>query len=99
MPSEDPSFVSLGMVVIDELHFPSREPLIDIPGGSGAYGQRVFPPSPIEPLHTISLTDCSQPHSVPAWFHRDHGQMLSAALSWPDMTFRRRCCPSCRTGP
>jgi hypothetical protein len=30
--------VSLGMVVIDEMHLPSRPPLVDVAGGSGAYG-------------------------------------------------------------
>lgn len=30
--------VSLGMVVIDEIHLPKRSPLIDVAGGSGAYG-------------------------------------------------------------
>jgi hypothetical protein len=34
----DVVFVSLGMVVLDELRFPGREPLYDIIGGSGAYG-------------------------------------------------------------
>jgi len=32
------STVSLGMVVIDEIHLPKRSPLIDVAGGSGAYG-------------------------------------------------------------
>jgi hypothetical protein len=31
-------FVSLGLVVLDELHFPDRETLYDVPGGSGAFG-------------------------------------------------------------
>jgi len=37
---DDPtiSTVSLGMVVIDEIHLPKRSPLIDVAGGSGAYG-------------------------------------------------------------
>ncbi|KAF4967562.1 hypothetical protein FSARC_4947 [Fusarium sarcochroum] len=35
--SNDPVFVSLGMVVLDERRYPSREPLYDIPGGSGLY--------------------------------------------------------------
>ena len=30
-------FVTLGMVVLDELHFPNQEPIKDIIGGSGAY--------------------------------------------------------------
>ncbi len=30
-------FTSLGMVVLDEICFPSEGPLIDIIGGSGAY--------------------------------------------------------------
>ncbi|KAI4638540.1 hypothetical protein J4E93_010095 [Alternaria ventricosa] len=37
--------VSLGMVVIDEIHLPKRSPLIDVAGGSGAYatlGSRLF---------------------------------------------------------
>jgi len=33
--------VSLGMVVIDEIHQPSRAPIIDIAGGSGTYGTRI----------------------------------------------------------
>ncbi|RSM04336.1 hypothetical protein CEP52_006868 [Fusarium oligoseptatum] len=32
-----PTFVSLGMVVLDEIRFPSRETLYDVPGGSGLY--------------------------------------------------------------
>lgn len=32
-------FVSLGMVVLDELRFPTRETLHDVVGGSGAYGK------------------------------------------------------------
>lgn len=32
-------FVSLGMVVLDEIRFPHRSSLHDIPGGSGAYGE------------------------------------------------------------
>ena len=38
-PEEDPWFLSLGIVVLDELHFPSRETMYDVPGGSGAYSQ------------------------------------------------------------
>ncbi|KAJ3464741.1 hypothetical protein MRS44_009527 [Fusarium solani] len=32
-----PTFVSLGMVVLDEIRFPSRETLYNVPGGSGLY--------------------------------------------------------------
>lgn len=32
------SFVSLGLVVLDEIRFPDQEPLINVVGGSGAYG-------------------------------------------------------------
>lgn len=32
-------FLSLGMVVLDQLRFPDRETLYDIPGGSGTYGE------------------------------------------------------------
>ena len=39
-PSEILSFVSLGMVVLDELHFPDQQPLYDVVGGSGAYGTK-----------------------------------------------------------
>lgn len=38
--SASPIFVSLGMVVLDELRFPSRETLFDVPGGSGLYGSQ-----------------------------------------------------------
>lgn len=31
--------VSLGMIVLDELRFPGREPLYDVPGGSGLYSK------------------------------------------------------------
>lgn len=34
----DPIFVSLGLFVLDELRFPSRATLFDVPGGSGIYG-------------------------------------------------------------
>lgn len=33
-----PDFVSLGMVVLDELQFPNRSWLTNVPGGSGLYG-------------------------------------------------------------
>lgn len=32
-----PKFVSLGMVVLDELHFPSSATMYDVLGGSGAF--------------------------------------------------------------
>jgi len=32
--------VSLGMIVLDELRFPGREPLYDVPGGSGLYSKQ-----------------------------------------------------------
>lgn len=31
-------FGSLGMVVLDELRFPRKGPLLDVMGGSGSYG-------------------------------------------------------------
>jgi len=34
----DVMFVSLGMVILDELRFPGKAPLLDVMGGSGAYG-------------------------------------------------------------
>ena len=34
-----PDVVSLGMVVLDELRFPDRDTLHDVPGGSGTYGE------------------------------------------------------------
>ena len=41
-PEEEPrqivSFVSLGMVILDELRFHGQRPLTDVVGGSGAYG-------------------------------------------------------------
>ncbi|KAL4923964.1 pfkB family carbohydrate kinase superfamily [Aspergillus undulatus] len=46
------SFTSLGLVVLDEIRFPSREPLTDVLGGSGAYatfGARLFLPAPSNP--------------------------------------------------
>ncbi|KAI0842961.1 Ribokinase-like protein [Hypoxylon sp. FL0890] len=42
---EDPAFVSLGMIVLDELRFPLSHTLYDVPGGSGMYatlGSRLF---------------------------------------------------------
>lgn len=42
--SERTQFVSLGMVVLDDLYFPARESLHDIVGGSGAYGKDSRPP-------------------------------------------------------
>ncbi|KXH62940.1 PfkB family carbohydrate kinase [Colletotrichum nymphaeae SA-01] len=38
MRSPAPAFISLGMVVIDELRFPDGRVLRDVPGGSGFYG-------------------------------------------------------------
>ncbi|OTA69256.1 hypothetical protein K449DRAFT_460802, partial [Hypoxylon sp. EC38] len=43
----DPAFVSFGMIVLDELRFPSNYTLYDVPGGSGMYatlGSRLFKP-------------------------------------------------------
>ncbi|KAI0100959.1 Ribokinase-like protein [Nemania sp. FL0031] len=47
--SNRPVFVSLGMVILDEIRFPNRDPVIDKLGGSGLYatlGARLFKPSP-----------------------------------------------------
>ncbi|KAF5859116.1 hypothetical protein ETB97_003304 [Aspergillus alliaceus] len=47
---QDILFVSLGLVVLDEIRFPNREPLTDVLGGSGAYatlGARLFLPHPL----------------------------------------------------
>lgn len=42
-PQSEPVLsVSLGMVVIDEIHQPSRPPILDIAGGSGTYGTRII---------------------------------------------------------
>ncbi|KAL4971293.1 Ribokinase-like protein [Aspergillus desertorum] len=44
------SFTSLGLLVLDEIHFPDRQPLTDVLGGSGAYaslGARLFLPPPM----------------------------------------------------
>ena len=30
-------FVTLGMLVLDEIHFPTQDPIKDVIGGSGAY--------------------------------------------------------------
>jgi hypothetical protein len=32
-------FMTLGMVVLDELHFPAQDPIMNVIGGSGAYGK------------------------------------------------------------
>ncbi|KAI0156506.1 Ribokinase-like protein [Xylariaceae sp. FL1272] len=47
-PDSSPIFVSLGMVVLDELRFTHRDPLFDVLGGSGLYatlGARIFKPA------------------------------------------------------
>jgi hypothetical protein len=38
MDSNDISFASFGLVVLDEIRFPNRKPLANVLGGSGAYG-------------------------------------------------------------
>ena len=38
------SFMSLGLLVLDEIRFPNRKPLTDVLGGSGAYGLIPYPP-------------------------------------------------------
>lgn len=38
MDAQEISFVSLGMVVLDEIRLSGQDPLTDIVGGSGAYG-------------------------------------------------------------
>ncbi|CAI7652638.1 unnamed protein product [Penicillium viridicatum] len=53
------SFASFGLVVLDEIRFPNRNPLTNVLGGSGAYatlGARLFLPSPLSrslawPIH------------------------------------------------
>lgn len=48
-PNKHPLFVSLGMLVLDELRFPHLDTVADVPGGSGFYatlGARLFKPSP-----------------------------------------------------
>ncbi|KAI1172876.1 putative PfkB family kinase [Nemania sp. FL0916] len=47
--SGPPVFVSLGMLVLDELRFPHLKTVADVPGGSGLYatlGARLFKPGP-----------------------------------------------------
>jgi hypothetical protein len=39
---DSPVFVSLGMVVLDELRFPHQHPVFGVPGGSGLYGTSDF---------------------------------------------------------
>ncbi|KAI2732466.1 hypothetical protein CBS147332_1605 [Penicillium roqueforti] len=59
MDTKDISFVSFGLVVLDEIRFANRKPLINVLGGSGAYatlGARLFLPSPLSrslawPIH------------------------------------------------
>ncbi|KAE8336707.1 hypothetical protein BDV24DRAFT_168009 [Aspergillus arachidicola] len=49
MNKHDISFTSLGLVVLDEIRLPHKNPLTDILGGSGAYatlGARLFLPHP-----------------------------------------------------
>ncbi len=38
MPAQGISLTSLGLVVLDEIRFPNRDPLTNVLGGSGAYG-------------------------------------------------------------
>lgn len=38
-PAPDNIFVSLGMVVLDEMHLPDGTVLHDVPGGSGLFSQ------------------------------------------------------------
>ncbi|KAJ8132128.1 hypothetical protein O1611_g1495 [Lasiodiplodia mahajangana] len=63
-----PVFVSLGMVILDELRFPRREPVIDVPGGSGLYatlGARLFKPSPkAADVGCIVTAGCDLPEST-----------------------------------
>jgi hypothetical protein len=39
MQASNISFTSLGLVVLDEIRCPDREPLTDILGGAGTYGE------------------------------------------------------------
>ncbi|BAE58987.1 unnamed protein product [Aspergillus oryzae RIB40] len=52
MNIHDISFTSLGLVVLDEIRLPHKNPLTDILGGSGAYGWMIHVgndfPKPIE---------------------------------------------------
>ncbi|KAL2849989.1 Ribokinase-like protein [Aspergillus pseudodeflectus] len=48
-PNNQTCFLSLGLVVLDEIRLPGQEPLINVLGGSGAYatlGARLFLPAP-----------------------------------------------------
>ena len=42
----DVTFVSLGMVVLDELRFPREKPLSDVMGGSASYSIGLQPDAP-----------------------------------------------------
>jgi hypothetical protein len=39
MQASNISFTSLGLVVLDDIRCPDREPLTDVLGGSGTYGE------------------------------------------------------------
>jgi hypothetical protein len=47
---EHPVFVSLGMVVLDEIRFPNGTILHDVAGGSGLYSEYYSPRHSIRPL-------------------------------------------------
>ncbi|KAL1637036.1 hypothetical protein SLS58_009476 [Diplodia intermedia] len=57
-PADAPVFVSLGMLVLDELQFPFKETLYDVPGGSGAYS------SPL--LHAATFHTLADPAELSA---------------------------------
>ncbi|KAJ8112257.1 hypothetical protein ONZ43_g5434 [Nemania bipapillata] len=65
---DPPVFVSLGMVILDELRFPHLETVTDVPGGSGLYatlGARLFKASPWSiDVGCIVATGCDLPDST-----------------------------------
>ncbi|KAI4619986.1 hypothetical protein J4E80_004511 [Alternaria sp. BMP 0032] len=60
--------VSLGMVVIDEIHLPHRSPLVDVAGGSGTYatlGSRLFvTPARSKTVGCLALVGYDFPRAV-----------------------------------
>lgn len=69
-----PLVVSLGMVVVDMIHFADGKVLVDIPGGSGVYsGFHSF-------IHTWS-SHCNPGKNSPKDFRYHGGEVICAGVS------------------
>jgi hypothetical protein len=89
MTTPNISFVSLGLVVLDEIRFPNQEPLINVVGGSGAYGR--FPCGPLLDIYSRHWQDVATLGArlfLPIPLSRSLGWLLHIGNDFPESTIR-----------